>query len=218
MATPLRDWRYPYHFPVVCSLVSCSKLSASGTAALLTQRWSRRSSGFVFVDPCHEEEELRAFWMKRYSPSTLADVTKSSWCCRYPVPTRRSVAWTATWDHYWHVLWEDLKRRSLSVVPSVFSLCFLEKLYSFASSPHTSSGSIGPSAPWGASVWSRRIGLLHMGHTLRISSHLSRHLMGGRGKWKQSTCRIRWTWAADSKSLFLLKPPLTNVKLKCQYM
>lgn len=49
--------------------------------------------------------------------------------------------------------------------------------------PHTSSGSIGPSAPWGASVWSRRMGLLHMGQTLRISSHLSRHLAGK--KWHE---------------------------------
>lgn len=58
---------------------------------------------------------------------------------------------------------------------------FLEGVGSLARSlSHTSSGSMGPSAPCGASGWSRRMGLLHMGHTLRISSHLSRHLKGRR--------------------------------------
>jgi len=41
---------------------------------------------------------------------------------------------------------------------------------------YTSSGSMGPSPPCWVSVWRRRMGLLHMGHTLRISSHFSRHL------------------------------------------
>lgn len=70
----------------------------------------------------------------------------------------------------------------LSIIPSVFNGCifFLCKgsPVSLSQFVHTSSGSSGPSAPWGASVWSRRMGLLHMGHTLRISSHLSRHLTG----------------------------------------
>lgn len=79
MATPLRDERFPFE-----TRTSCSKLLASGTAALL----ARRCPAFVFGDPCREEAKLRAFLMKTYSPSALVDVTKSFWCCPYPVPTK----------------------------------------------------------------------------------------------------------------------------------
>ncbi len=41
---------------------------------------------------------------------------------------------------------------------------------------HTSRGFWGPSAPCGGSGWSLQMGLLHMGQTLRISSHFTRHL------------------------------------------
>lgn len=72
-------------------------------------------------------------------------------------------------------------RWPLSIIPIVFNVCTFYRgstVSSLPQFPHTSSGSMGPSAPWGLSVWSRRMGLLHMGHTLRISSHLSRHLRG----------------------------------------
>lgn len=51
---------------------------------------------------------------------------------------------------------------------------------------HTSSGSWGPSVPCVGSGWSLRMGLLHMGHTLRISSHFSRHLDGTQNRLRCS--------------------------------
>lgn len=47
---------------------------------------------------------------------------------------------------------------------------------------HTSRGFWGPSAPCRGSGWSLQMGLLHMGQTLRISSHFTRHLSRRQGE------------------------------------
>lgn len=47
---------------------------------------------------------------------------------------------------------------------------------------YTSRGFWGPSSPCGRPGWSLQMGLLHMGQTLRISSHFTRHLRRRQGK------------------------------------
>lgn len=79
----------------------------------------------------------------------------------------------------------DLSVRPPAPVVWCFLTLFLgvwEPAYLWAATSlfcHTSRGfwgPWGPSAPCGGSGWSLQMGLLHMGQTLRISSHFTRHL------------------------------------------
>lgn len=129
---------------------------------------------------------IRSIFMKRSYSSTLSltDLTKSFGAVN--IPNSHQGILLKGQQQGGHLgslstfpvrcLKDDRCPSSLVCLMCVFSV--REVQFPLSQLPHTSSGSIGPSAPWGASVWSRRMGLLHMGHTLRISSHLSRHLTG----------------------------------------
>lgn len=168
-------WQCCTSHPVTVAMISCS------------QMWLLFPA-MVFGEQCRVEEELGAFEMKRSSSSTLStDWSDKSCCYQYPppppTPTKAYCSEVSSQSIFrWDVFKDDRSPSSL--------VCYNECVFSVNGVwfphfqlPHTSSGSIGPSAPWGASVWSRRMGLLHMGQTLRISSHLSRHLAGKKIAW-----------------------------------
>lgn len=170
---------------VVCPWQCCTSCPVTVAMISSSLMWLLFLSFFIFWWTVQHGSRTRSIFMKISYSSTLSvtGLTKSCWCYQYPIPTkaycskvssrRCPLGLLSTFPV--RCLKHDHCSSSLACLMCVFSVRGVRFLLPQFS--HTSSGSMGPSAPWGASVWSRRMGLLHMGHTLRISSHLSRHFL-----------------------------------------